>query len=699
MRTLILMRGTPACGKSTWIESHGFGEYVLSPDSIRLMYSSPIITKNNELGVEQGKDHIVWETLFKMLEHRMMNGDFTIIDATHTTTKSINQYRKLCSKYRYRCIVVDLNDVFSLETKIEFDSKRRYKKVGEDVIRMLDARIKIPDNNVPNWVSYINSDHISKLKHYINYTSTNVDSYKNIKIFPKGAYTESGIRDEIEAAAADSKNLIVLTGTYFLKDMNDLELKNLLSLISMKNVVALESVQETRVRNNTSNDGGNKDLSRILNLLSQAFFFCGHDIEDTLVTASGVFPYDIAIKELYKISSAQFIGSNKNTANFIDSKVRQIFDNRFFITKDSCYNTSLINLKCDYHNRIILNIETKTGMISADKVSIKKWIRQCVEDTSHSPNSKSVELLTQDEYVESLCKSNDIKIKNFGKISSYNFKRGVFNKRKWTDLNIRARGLFINNDDNTIAARAYDKFFNIDEMPFTKRESLEGNLEFPVQVYEKYNGFLGILSYNKFEDSLLFCSKSSIQTEYALEFERIFRKDVSEENIKLVKDLVKEGWSLVFEVISPNFDPHIIENTKDEVILIESIKNKKEFEKAEFDKLEKISKLIGIKCKNKLLTANSLSELFSFIDNLSDKSKTEGAVVEDSNGFLFKVKTKYYNTWRGARLIVNTFKNRDIDATKLKTKEELLVYNECIRRKNNGEEIGDIISIRKSLGL
>ena len=40
MRTLLLMRGAPGAGKSTWIKNHNLEEYTLSPDNIRILCSS-----------------------------------------------------------------------------------------------------------------------------------------------------------------------------------------------------------------------------------------------------------------------------------------------------------------------------------------------------------------------------------------------------------------------------------------------------------------------------------------------------------------------------------------------------------------------------------------------------------------------------------------------------------------------------------
>ena len=41
---------------------------------------------------------VTWELLYKYLEMRMQNGDFTIIDATHSDLKLLNKIQGL-SKY------------------------------------------------------------------------------------------------------------------------------------------------------------------------------------------------------------------------------------------------------------------------------------------------------------------------------------------------------------------------------------------------------------------------------------------------------------------------------------------------------------------------------------------------------------------------------------------------------------------------
>ena len=102
MRTLLLLRGAPGCGKTTWISQNGLKKYTLSADDIRTLCSSPELLITGERKICQGTDTLVWNTLFKLLESRMNRGEFTVIDATNSKTSEMNRYKELCEKYRYR---------------------------------------------------------------------------------------------------------------------------------------------------------------------------------------------------------------------------------------------------------------------------------------------------------------------------------------------------------------------------------------------------------------------------------------------------------------------------------------------------------------------------------------------------------------------------------------------------------------------
>ena len=60
MRILLLLRGAPGCGKSTWVEENGLNGYTLSADSIRLLYQSPVMRADGTEGISPAEDEAVW---------------------------------------------------------------------------------------------------------------------------------------------------------------------------------------------------------------------------------------------------------------------------------------------------------------------------------------------------------------------------------------------------------------------------------------------------------------------------------------------------------------------------------------------------------------------------------------------------------------------------------------------------------------
>ena len=112
MRNLVILRGCPGSGKSTWIKENHLEQYTLSPDNIRTMVCAPVLTTNSkDFSISQENDTYVWSLLFELLEKRMENGDFTIIDATHSKSSDFSRYNSLCSTYRYRKYVLSFTDV------------------------------------------------------------------------------------------------------------------------------------------------------------------------------------------------------------------------------------------------------------------------------------------------------------------------------------------------------------------------------------------------------------------------------------------------------------------------------------------------------------------------------------------------------------------------------------------------------------
>ena len=92
MRVLLLMRGAPGVGKTTFIKENNLEQYALSADEIRLLCQSPVMTTNGTFGISQDNEKKVWSLLFQILEARMQRGEFVVIDAANSPKISKRKY-------------------------------------------------------------------------------------------------------------------------------------------------------------------------------------------------------------------------------------------------------------------------------------------------------------------------------------------------------------------------------------------------------------------------------------------------------------------------------------------------------------------------------------------------------------------------------------------------------------------------------
>jgi tRNA splicing ligase len=246
-------------------------------------------------------------------------------------------------------------------------------------------------------------------------------------------------------------------------------------------------------------------------------------------------------------------------------------------------------------------------------------------------------------------------------ISSFNFSRAAFYDGIWNAQVVKARGLFLRVSTGEVVARSYDKFFNVNELSLTSMASLEHNLKFPVKVYVKENGFLGIIGYDNVRDELIIASKASTANEYAGYFKAILTAQC---DLAEIKKIVQTGLSLVFEVIDPANDPHIISYKEPHVVLLDSIKNTVNFEKMNDETSERHASQIGCTFKKLHLVLNDWNEFKAWHETvtaagykLHGNEDVEGFVIEDGRQFMTKIKLDYYSFWKSMRSAKDRYKS------------------------------------------
>ena len=276
-----------------------------------------------------------------------------------------------------------------------------------------------------------------------------------------------------------------------------------------------------------------------------------------------------------------------------------------------------------------------------------------------TPETRQEETVTSSSIADTLMAlraNRYIREKKFGNISSFNFTSKAFYDKVWDEQTTKARGLYLDTVKGKVAARAYDKFFNVNERPETKFDLLQHKLQFPVTAYVKENGFLGIVSYNEYEDDLFITSKSTIDSQFAGWLKDMLYQKVSSENLAKMKDFIRENnVSFVFECVDMKHDPHIIEYPESNLYLLDIVYNQMDFAKFSYDDMCHVANTLRLTPKEKAYEIASWQEFFDWYYDVLEEDyeyegrKIEGFVIEDSAGYMTKLKLAYYNFWKFMR--------------------------------------------------
>lgn len=189
MRILVLTRGIRASGKSAWIKEMGLSEYAISVDSIRLMLSSPDIlprveTPSCAYQITNKYNKAIRSTLLTLLEIRLRDGCFTIIDDTHIETSLLRSYEALTKKYHYRTLVVDFSHV-PLQTIIDNNAKMLpYQALPIHILESMYQTLQYYSQKpLPPRYSVYKYDqilHTKYAKSILNFSPKNLSSYAQI---------------------------------------------------------------------------------------------------------------------------------------------------------------------------------------------------------------------------------------------------------------------------------------------------------------------------------------------------------------------------------------------------------------------------------------------------------------------------------------------------------------------------------------
>ena len=726
MRVLLLMRGAPGCGKSTFIDKNGLRPYTLSADEIRLQCQSPQQSVDGTEEVSMSNEKTTWGILFKLLEVRMQNGEFTVIDATNSKTIEMNRYKQMCDTYRYRMYCIDFTDLSIEECKRRNAGRIPLKQVPEEVIDKMYARFK--NQKIPSGIKVLKPDELDK----IWMKKIDLSNYEKIVHIGDihGCYTALM---EYFKNGLNNNYFYIFCGDLIDRGIENVEvLKWFLQIINKPNVLLLEGNHERWIWIYANGGIGHskefelvtkkqldeahfdlKDLRQLYRRVGQCAWYA-YDEKEVVVTHAGI---STMPENMTLLSTQQMI---KGVGNYND----------FETIADTWMNTTPNNFYQIYGHRNTKNadIRIKDRVFNLEgQVEFGGYLR--IVELDHNgfnevliknnvfkdPEVVSSEKLMQSssitDVVLEMRKNKYIQEKTFGKISSFNFTKSAFYDKIWNEQTVVARGLYIDTEKMKIVCRGFSKFFNINERPETKFDMLQYKLQFPVTCYVKENGFLGLVSYDEYKDDLFITTKSNPEGEYAVWLRDMIYKKFSPDTILKIKNHCKsDNVTYLFECVDMVNDPHIIEYPESELYLLAIVNNEIEFNQYDYDYIINIANNLGIKVKEKAFEIKDWSDFFDWYNEVTQYGyeyngrEIEGFVIEDSNGYMTKLKLSYYNFWKYMRAVAHeTLRKGYINKTgSLDTAEANSFYAFCQKLYNsidNKEDLDkipkDIISLRK----
>ena len=713
MRNLVILRGCPGSGKSTWVKEMGLENYTLCADTLRMLTESPIIVETEQReAISQKNDKYVWQLLFELLEKRMSRGEFVVVDATHSRSSDFSRYNNLCEKYRYRRYYVDFTNV-PIEICKERNLKREnYKRVPENVIDKMYSRFKT-QGKTSGWVEVSKDNFWNE----IGIKLFDMNKYNKIHIFGDIHGCLNPLVHYFENEPYSENDMYIFCGDYTDRGIQNKEtLEALMKLSEKRNTLFLEGNHERWV-NYYANDEieevksktflkktlgeiidiDKKELRSFYRKIGQMAYFTFDD-KKYFVTHGGL---SYMPENLNLVATDQMIHGvgdyNVNideiwSNNYTDTIQVHGHRNTFDIDNISERSYNLEG-KVEFGGYLkVLQLEhgysPKMIYVKNDHFAPEKEVNEFNECRTKLSMSTLEQLRVSNDIRETVLDNN---------ISSFNFTRNVFYSKRWNNLTCKARGLFIDTEKDKVVARGYEKFFNVNENDSTKLEHLLTKFkDKKITCYKKENGFLGIMSYVNGE--LFIASKSTNQGTYADYFRKIYENsDIEKE--KLIEYLKNNNVSLTFEVIDIENDPHIIEYDKSQIILLDIIHNDYEFKREPYKNVVKLAEEINCKCKSIYIEFDNVRDFHSwYLENTDEndlsKNDIEGVVIECGD-IMTKLKFPYYNFWKSMRRVKEQVLHRHtIKLSSLYNATSNYFYG-WLKEQDEETLSNDIITLRK----
>lgn len=665
MRTLILLRGAPGCGKTSFLAANGWSDLAVSFDEVRRLLALPAPTTDSDpcLIVPATVEDQVVRLTHQAVKARMDLGATVFVDATNLSVKHQAAWRSLGESFGYTTLVCDLQGDISDAELLARNARRAVARLPEArVLEMaerararplasrirevapadLAAELATPTLDLDGFDRVVVVGDIHGCASALMRVLTDhggLDDPTIAWVF-LGDYFDRGPQPDGVFAILDEPrdNVILLEGNH------DTDLRRVLGHTAKIRLPEARQSRQAIQGAGFHPDDIARFLTRLRPWLPFTFdsttYVASHggiatDVVEA-VCADGTFAtchlpdwwFIFGLSHRADTYSGQGsydpVGPTLATA----SRLPQFHGHRGVggVEPDAC--EGVWNLDG--------NPDTAGGQLLCaiiDRGAGVTWRAYPTDARTEAPVSVPLERQLR---THPLIRARDI-----GEgVTSYHFtSRAVWN-RTWDPLTTAARGLFL--VGSTVVARGYTKFFSLDEPPGYTRESVCTQMTYPVTVREKANGFLALVT--SVHSRLRVWTKAG-ETAHAHAARAALAEAVGEEGLKRLEEISRRlSVTFALEVILPS-DPHIVDyGGATRLVLLDAIAHTLagELVADAVDAVLADPVLAGALDTPRVLgIAHTPAELADLIA-ACDASEDEGGVLVDAAGHMAKVKSRRY---------------------------------------------------------
>lgn len=670
MRKLFLMLGSPASGKSTFIKENNLQDYTIEADAVRRIVSNPATYVGEDgscyaidfNGVDFRDEKYVWEVIYSALERRMSQGETTIVDATHLFKGAFKKYDELRIKHNYQVYVVDMMShlVDRLEEDglvnfLEANDARRIKRVWRDNIEKYVKRYKQRiENGFPHWLKVINKD---EFLDELQEKTENFDRFSKIQIIGD-VHGDMGALEKV-FENHQRGTAYVFVGDYLDRGTKNQEVLDFIENLKGNNIFLLRGNHERTMERWINEDlrlgnfgtrtlpillenyKSEEDLKKTLKKLQKRlidYLSFSFDGVRYVVTHAGVEPNLLKrYKNREMLINEEDVVMGVSTKN--GSPYEQDIDGKINLMKV----TGEFQAQFDFPNQIHghrndydWGTNQLFGTYNLTKDRKFRWITLTKSDKN--VEAHEIDSIDGETFVSKVFSDENIKhVELEDGIVAHNFTREAFRKGIWNNMTTHARGLFTK--DDKIIGRGFKKFFYEGQ---NEEASLE-NLVFPVRAYKKHNGFLAIAFIDEETGKVYIKSKGGGELHSNLAEEKVKECGMYKGLCKYLNDY--PDTSVLFEIVDPENDPHIVHYINSYVAPLTVIINDRDG-RYDMDLLERFTvDYINHKVSSdpEFVAYDKDDLIKKKIVWMSCNPTEEGLVLYDSCGLMIKEKTDFYN--------------------------------------------------------